>query len=967
MSYNRQKNGSQPMLGATFIPGGFDDYYMPAQAPEVVSPAPQSSRIMAHCEVIARRSYRIMADMPENMQEGVARLELEADTGRRDTIPPQTPAKDNTYSSQRQNSFSQAPQNNPYENPPPQHLSNASRYSSYGSSTADTPAQSRTYQQIAQAPDFPHFSPFPKLAHRGPNVPESDDEREAVLENARTPVLNSNDPEMQLAWAQDALTYVDAAMLYEQRISETQPPRPGTPQVEHQLRVDAMNIVQFLADQHHPKAEFMRGMWLEFGKFGLRIDKREAFRCYSRAADKGYARAEYRIGMQYEQSNDPVKALQHYKRGSDAGDSASNYRLGMMTLMGQHGQPQDFGRGIQLIRQAAVNADENAPQGAYVLGMLQARELPQINVPEIFLPFDERAARQNIEKAAFLGFAKAQLKMGAAYELCELGCEFSPALSLHYNALAARQGEAEAEMAISKWFLCGYEGVFQKNEELAFVYAQRAAHAGLATAEFAMGYFYEIGMFVAVDADKALEWYERAARNGNKDAGSRIEGISKQRLLSKKDHESVAINRIRSQYGSKRGGRPDRFKQGAAGGAPALPTITDTPAPEPPAAQTPKPTSPTGPGGIRAPSRNATTTPYPLEDQGPSLTKLPSAGPDRGSSTTPYPLDDRPPPVAGRRPTGGTPGPGPTAGFLNPDLVRPASAAPPATARPTSAFGISPHLLAQQQQQRQGGPIDRPYTSVGDIHGGGRGGPGPPPLRVDVKMDEQQQQQQHARRGGRLQKQQSHPHSAAPMSAGAAPPNREPKLPDIGFAAPLDNKPPPLDPHAYPEGGGPAAAAAAAAAAASGSGKPLPTPATGRDALPSQQKQAAQQGRPQSARPHSPAQRPGSRASSAGRPGSAGGGRPAAAGAGGSPGLKAEGGVAVPGRKPVDGGAALAGAGAGAGGKTQGGGGGKVQPGGAGGAGMPPGKGPQTFDAMGIPQAKRDSECVSAFFSISRA
>ena len=84
-------------------------------------------------------------------------------------------------------------------------------------------------------------------------------------------------------------------------------------------------------------------------------------------------------------------------------------------------------------------------------------------------------------------FQRAQLKMGTAYELCQLGCDFNPALSLHYNALAARQGEAEAEMAISKWFLCGHEGVFEKNEELAYEYAKRAAASGLGTAEFAIG------------------------------------------------------------------------------------------------------------------------------------------------------------------------------------------------------------------------------------------------------------------------------------------------------------------------------------------------------------------------------------------------------------------------------------------------------------------------------------------------
>src|ERR1700760_2254988 len=166
--------------------------------------------------------------------------------------------------------------------------------------------------------------------------------------------------------------------------------------------------------------------------------------------------------------------------------------------------------------------------------MLMIRELPQVNVPEVLLPYDEEGARLNIEKAAYLGFAKAQLKMGAAYELCSMGCEFDPALSLHYNALAGRQGETEAEMAISKWFLCGYEGVFEKNEELAYVYAERAAFSGLPTAEFAMGYFNEIGVHVPVDLEKARDWYEKAAKSGNQDAIGRIESLKQQNTLSKK-------------------------------------------------------------------------------------------------------------------------------------------------------------------------------------------------------------------------------------------------------------------------------------------------------------------------------------------------------------------------------------------------------------------------------------------------
>lgn len=244
-----------------------------------------------------------------------------------------------------------------------------------------------------------------------------------------------------------------------------------------------------------------------------------------------------------------------------------------MILLGQHGQRQDYHMGLDYIAVAAQTCDQNAPQGAYVrlsscfpslgfksgsepniasqvYGMLLAGELPQVNVPEAYLPLDINFARVNIEKAAYHGFAKAQVKMGSAYELCQLGCDFSPALSLHYNALAAHQGEPEAEMAISKWFLCGHEGIFEKNDELAFTFAQRAAQSNLPTAEFALGYFYEVGIFVPVDIKEARSWYAKAATAGNKDASGRIESISRSKTLTKKDHEKVAIARIKSRYGS---------------------------------------------------------------------------------------------------------------------------------------------------------------------------------------------------------------------------------------------------------------------------------------------------------------------------------------------------------------------------------------------------------------------------------
>ena len=376
--------------------------------------------------------------------------------------------------------------------------------------------------------------------------------------------------------------------------------------------------------------------------------------------------------------------------------------------------------------------------------MLQARELPQVNIPEAFLPLDVNGARMNIEKAAYLGFPKAQVKMGSAYELCELGCDFSPALSLHYNALAARQGEPEAEMAISKWFLCGYDGVFEKNEELAFTYAQRAARSGLSTAEFAIGYFYEIGMYVPVELTEARKWYAKAAEHGNKDAAGRIDGISRSKTLSRKDHEKIAIAKIKSQYGSQRGKRPDRFKTAA----PPMPAILDD------TVEMPEP----------ATSRLISNRqPY-------SNSYTDSQVPQRPGSAAPYPTDDRPPRLSSRL--------GMSTGYTNPGI------------RPNSAFGINPNIRPVSvvsnagsaptgQYGRPSGPdygFQRPYSTVDDMTGGmGRGSPG---IRVVAGA----MGSQAYRQPGGLPLDQS-PTVSRPT--GDVYQQQPPKI-DIGFSAPLD-------------------------------------------------------------------------------------------------------------------------------------------------------------------------------------
>lgn len=227
------------------------------------------------------RHSRIMPEVPSNMQENLANLELGAgrlgversissggaSVSSSDTYAPIQPAS-------RQRLGQQAPARGGYT--ATYEHTNAGQYQNFDNRTSGQsgPYDGASYYTPPRSPR--KQSIFPKPAHAGQNVPMSDDEKETVLERARPKVMNSNDPDMQLAWAQDALQWVEISM--RDRESDVQA-SSAIPATENHIRQDALEIVKFLSDQGHPKAEFMKGTWMEFGKWNYAVDKREAFLC----------------------------------------------------------------------------------------------------------------------------------------------------------------------------------------------------------------------------------------------------------------------------------------------------------------------------------------------------------------------------------------------------------------------------------------------------------------------------------------------------------------------------------------------------------------------------------------------------------------------------------------------------------------------------------------------------------------
>lgn len=180
--------------------------------------------------------------------------------------------------------------------------------------------------------------------------------------------------------------------------------------------------------------------------------------------------------------------------------------------------------GLQYLKRAASFATEAAPMAPYVLGQILAREYKQLAIPDDIAFPDDGEALEWFKKAADLGHGPANFKLGCCYEYGTLGCTIDPFLSVQYyeRAVEASDPTGEAEMALSGWYLSGAENCFEADDAVAFQYAVKAADKQLPKAQYAMGYYYEVGISIPSDLGKAMEYYKLAAANGNKEAQARL-------------------------------------------------------------------------------------------------------------------------------------------------------------------------------------------------------------------------------------------------------------------------------------------------------------------------------------------------------------------------------------------------------------------------------------------------------------
>ncbi|KAI9810052.1 MAG: hypothetical protein M1826_003778 [Phylliscum demangeonii] len=296
-------------------------------------------------------------------------------------------------------------------------------------------------------------------------------------------------------------------------------------EVARELLNEARQILQRLADRSYPFAQYYLADGYTSGLFS-KLDRPEldkAFPLFLAAGKHGHAESAFRAALSYQHGwgcrKDPAKAVQWYRQSASKNHPGAMTTLGMACLEGDLGLDKRYREGVKWLKRAAESADFQYNAAPYELGRLHETGYRD----DLFQ--DDAYAAQLFTTSAEFGHVEASYRLGDAYEHGKLSLPKDPSLSVHFYNAAARAGHPLAMMALCAWYMVGAAPTLERDENEAYQWALRAAHLGLAKAEYAVAYFSETGIGCRRDVLEANMWYVRAASQGDERAKARLATI----------------------------------------------------------------------------------------------------------------------------------------------------------------------------------------------------------------------------------------------------------------------------------------------------------------------------------------------------------------------------------------------------------------------------------------------------------
>ncbi|KAH8119734.1 HCP-like protein [Phellopilus nigrolimitatus] len=285
---------------------------------------------------------------------------------------------------------------------------------------------------------------------------------------------------------------------------------------------EAITLLKRLADRGHAASQYFLADCYANG-IGTAKGKQDFDRAYPLfvlAAKHGHPDAAYRSGTCCENGwgcrRESAKAVQLFRKAAASLHPGAMYRLGIAELNGELGLSKRPKEGVKWLKRSAEHATAEFPHALHELALLHERGIDNV----VFVDYEYAA--ELLAQAAELGYAPSAYRLGECYEYGKMGCPQDPALSIHYYNIAAQQSHRDACFALTAWYLVGSPGVLPQSDTEAFLWAHKAADAGLTKAMYAVGYFLEVGIGCPPNINEALQWYKKAADQGDKRAAQRL-------------------------------------------------------------------------------------------------------------------------------------------------------------------------------------------------------------------------------------------------------------------------------------------------------------------------------------------------------------------------------------------------------------------------------------------------------------
>lgn len=308
------------------------------------------------------------------------------------------------------------------------------------------------------------------------------------------------------------------------------------------------SVARLLADHGSTDClgQFCMGHMLSTGS-GVKKDEAQAFEWFAKAADQGFAPAEYRLGFIYWHGKgvfiDKMKAVDWLKKAVAKEFPSAQAMLGEIYLL--DGSPfTDVPQGLQLLNKAL--------QGGSLLAM---KVLGRMYWKGTLVKVDLPRAQQLLERAAERNFIPAKvclaqyylelkdnealpqvitLLQSAADQKCTeamtlLGTVYrdhlrNPARALELFHQAVKHKDPQGHYELSHMYETG-EGV-PKDLRQAFIHCREAAMQFHTNAQFRLGLMCLRGSFYPKNLYLAQYWFRKAAEKGHEGAAEKLNSIS---------------------------------------------------------------------------------------------------------------------------------------------------------------------------------------------------------------------------------------------------------------------------------------------------------------------------------------------------------------------------------------------------------------------------------------------------------